>query len=77
MRLLATGLVKIGFLATACAALSGCVDPAHSRFANTGPCEISVGSHMCTSEDDTGGHALTANGDAALHQFSGAIGGGR
>ena len=57
-------------------ALCGCVDPAHSRWAGQGTCEVSTGSHMCT--DGPGDAApLTANGDPSLRQDVGSVPGGR
>ncbi len=71
MRKLATGALIL-----ACAAILGCVDPAHSRFASKGPCEVSVGSHFCTGGDPDEGSAMTNNPDPALRQFPGTFSGG-
>lgn len=65
-------ILTVGLSAVACVALSGCVDPAHSRFASKGPCEVSVGSHFCTGSADEGS-AMTDNPDPAVHQFPGSF----
>ena len=60
----------LAILLAASWALSGCVDPNHSRFANKGPCEVSTGSRFCASGDGEA-TALDIMGDSDLRQDPG------
>jgi len=69
MRLVA-GLILVSTFAS-CVVLSGCVDPKHSRFANQGMCDVSTGSHIC-STDSSGAH-VTDGSDPSIYRQVGSL----
>lgn len=51
--------------------LAGCVDPAHSRFANVGQCEVSTGSNICATGPADG--VMGSANDPAVYHPVGAL----